>query len=1316
MILEQNELKRLESLKSYNILDTAAEAEFDRLTRLASVICGVPISLVSLVDYDRQWFKSKIGIDATETPRDISFCQHAIKGDDIFTVEDALNDERFCKNPLVLDNPNIRFYAGFPLITPDGYALGTLCIIDTIPHKLEKHQVEALSILAKEVVSQMVARKNKIELVKYGELFNLSIDLICIASFDGFYKKINPAFSNTLGWSEEDLLSKTFLEFVHPDDLENTLLEMEKLNQGHKTLHFENRYKTKSGKYIYLSWKANPNFENNEVFAIARDITSEKLLNQEFLKTKELLEKTSELASIGAWEVDFENNTVYWSEVTKKIYGVPLDFQPNIETGITFYKEGESRDKMNSCVEKAIQNGEGFSEEFVITNTKGIEVWVKKIGYPVLKDSKCIKIHGTFQDISETKLLEIENTKNQNRLQEAQKISKLGSWEKDLVKKDFICSDEYYKIFEIDETSNCDILEMSEQLIHPDDMLKLSEIITNAIIEKKGFQFEYRILFDNETRIKYVVGLGEIITDKNDNPIAIIGTIQDITERKLIEFENEKNQIRLKEAQKISKIGSWELNLINQEIKWSEEHYRIYEIDKNTKGKELYKAWKNKVDPEQLEIIYNAANKTIETNESFSIEFQIMFDEGKRKKYLHAIGYTIKDKQGNHKKFIGTTQDITARKRIESELRIAKDDLNATFEAITEGIVLQDNDGSIIHCNPAAERILGLSKDQMMGKKSIDPSWRAIHEDGSDFPGETHPAMAVLKTRKSLFNVIMGVHKPNNELTWININAVLLPDGRGVVCSFADITKRKSIEAEILHSKELAEAASVAKSEFLSNMSHEIRTPLNGVIGFSDLLMKTDLDSTQHLYTSTINNSAKSLLDIVNDILDFSKIEAGQLELEHKKIEIEKLILESSSIISYQCQIKNIELLINIAPDVPKYIFTDLVRIRQVIINLLSNAIKFTLEGEVEIKVEVVNVFVGKTKLRISVRDTGIGIAKDKLDSIFSAFSQGDSSTTRKFGGTGLGLSISNKLVNLISKSNIQVESELGSGSIFYFEAVFESENDEKAEIYNIEGINKILIVDSNNSAASNTKQILEQNNIEVDIVNDGIDALYKLKHNKDYNTIIIDYNLPDMKGTEVIEKIRSNINPKIAAIPIILSCNSKEIEQLHLSFSEYNKYERLIKPFNSSKVLHILSKINNDKTNDINVECNDHILHSNKIKNVLIVDDNEVNLLLAQTVISYILPDCTIHEASNGKEAVEIFKVANPDIIFMDVQMPVKNGYEATKEIRILEKNKRIPIIALTADIEIGEKERCLLAGMDDYVSKPFVEEDLIKVINEWL
>lgn len=693
--IPENEKERLNALYSYAILDSLSEDEFDRITELASLICEVPVSLVSLIDEERQWFKSKIGFDKRETYRNSSFCQYTIMGTEIFEVTDTTKDDRFKYNELVIGDPNIRFYAGHPLIDPDGYALGTLCVIDNYPNELSDTQRRSLKLLAQEVITLIVERRKKEELKHFEQIFTLSSDLICITDSDGAFKKINPAFKKLLGWDTGFLLSSFVFDLVHPGDLEITKEKVIALKAGKPVINFTHRFKTTTGHCKYIQWTITPESSTGYLFAIGRDTT------------------------------------------------------------------------------------------------------------------------------------------------------------------DFVLQQE-----------------------------------------------------------------------------------------------------------------------------------------------ELKKA------------------------------------------------------------------------------------------------------------------------------------------------------------------------------------------------------------------KQLAEEASSCKSEFLANVSHEIRTPLNGVIGFTDLVLKTNLDQTQYQHLSIVNQSANTLLLIINDILDFSKARAGKLELDVEKHDIYEIACQATDIMTYPIQGKEIRMLLNISPDLPRFIWADAIRLKQILINLLGNAVKFTEKGEIELKIRLQSVNGANASLRFEVRDTGIGIPESKQEKIFEAFSQADCSITKRYGGTGLGLTISNKLLGLMG-SRLQLKSEPGEGSRFYFDVNFPSEDGEAVNWEKVEFTNQVVIVDEN-----------------------SLSTVYR----------------------------EGGIHRAGAVTPA-------------------------------------------------GIEASDHPL------TILIAEDNRINMLLIKTVLKRITPCATLLEANNGREAVVHCQSKFPDLILMDIQMPDMNGYEATTRIRaIQQEDKYVPIIAVTAGSLKSEKNRCLDAGMDDIIVKPFVEETLSAVISKWL
>ncbi|MFV5691948.1 ATP-binding protein [Flavobacterium sp. LT1R49] len=536
--------------------------------------------------------------------------------------------------------------------------------------------------------------------------------------------------------------------------------------------------------------------------------------------------------------------------------------------------------------------------------------------------------------------------------------------------------------------------------------------------------------------------------------------------------------------------------------------------------------------------------------------------------------------------------DITSLKLAEMALSESEERYRGLLNNIDVGIIVHASDTSIILSNPKASELIGLSTNQMKGKIAINPVWRFVNENYEALPIENYPVNQIISHKKPIKNFIMGIKRPDNTRTiWLLLNGFPVFDYHGeiteVITSFIEITEMKMLEIELTKAKDQAEAANKAKSSFLTNMSHEIRTPLNGIIGFTELLMKSNLDKNQLEYMNTVNESATILAEIVNNILDFSKIESGKLELNIEELNLFELARQVVDLFKYQASLKNIELVLNIDKNVPHYVFGDSIRLKQILVNLIGNALKFTKSGQIILDIyNKSNSGVNTANLHFSVKDTGIGIKLQNQDKIFQSFVQEDNSITRLFGGTGLGLAISNQLLSLMN-SKLELISNYGHGSDFFF-------------------------------------------------------------------TI------------------------------------------------ELKKSKHLIEPSHSES----------------NLKEEDEIIPTeilNPIK-ILIVEDNKINMLLIKTLLKAIIPNCIIVETSDGIGAIKLCKKEQLDLILMDIQMPIKNGYETTAEIRKLQKAKNIPIIALTAGIMIGEKEKCFESGMNDYIAKPIVKSNLELILHKWL
>lgn len=631
----------------------------------------------------------------------------------------------------------------------------------------------------------------------------------------------------------------------------------------------------------------------------------------------------------------------------------------------------------------------------------------------------------------------------------------------------------------------------------------------------------------------------------------------------------------------------------------------------------------------------------------------------------------------------------------------------------TEGILsVHDRNGFLIDINDAGLRATGYEKKEEIINTNIF-NWVVPEER---FKVKQH--ISRLKSDCHASSEMTIMKKDGERAIWYFISNISQSfDGHQQVLTNAiDISVQVKLAQDLRKAKEEAEEAYKIKSEFVANMSHEIRTPLNGIIGFTELALTTDLDETQRQYLQIINESGKALYNIINDILDFSKLNSHKLKFSVEKVSIEEALSVAINNISYEAGKKGIELLMDIEDSVPEFIWVDSMRLNQILLNLLSNALKFTEKGEIKVYVEQVEQHEQNLQtIRFGVKDTGIGIHEDKQEEIFEAFSQEDGSITKKYGGTGLGLTLSNKLLKH-ADSFLQLESKKEEGSNFYFDLRLKTAHRE--EDFNLKDLNHILIVDDNENNRKILRRILEIKGIKVSEAENGLKAVMMVMQEPVYDVIIMDYHMPVMDGIETIKKIRNLNNQDQQDLPFIILYSSSDDHELQKACDDLQIKHRLVKPVRMKQMYKVLAQLKALSDTAAVAEKPPAPKEEENVDplKILIAEDNEVNLFLTKTLLENSLPAVELIIAKDGKEAVDLFQEKQPEIILMDIQMPVMNGYEASKKIREKEKDIEIPIIALTAHSFPGERQKAIDAGMNDFLTKPIVQKKLIEMLKNWL
>ncbi len=1208
-----NDELRREALARYAELKPHEDPAIAELADLAARICETPMAAISLLAEDRQHFIARVGMDIDELPLSETFCNVTLGSVELVVVEDAREDDRFRENQLLTEELGIRFYAGHSLFTPDGIAIGTICVVDREPRKPTEVQCAALKLLAHQAVTHLELRRNLLNLEKENEehrktesslrlaeqkfrdIFEHSTDGIFQSTLEGKFISANSMLARIYGFETPDELIHHFNDigaqlYVEPGRREEFIRQ---LKEHDLLVGFESQVYNRNGEIIWIAENARV-VRNGIDTVLYFEGTVENITAR---KRAEVAVRDSEERFRSIWE--------------KSADGMRLtDADGVIRTVNSAY-----------CKMVGIEAGELVGQPFIVS----------------------------YHPDSDTKLW-------------------LDSYRNQFASRSIPEHADQTRVFHSGRTAD---LELSNSFVDFEGQDAVVLSVFHEVTERKRVQAALR-----ESEILYhslVENLPQNIFRKDAD-----GHFTFVNKGFCNELGKSREEI----------LGKTDFDFFPPALA------------------EKYKRDDNKI---------MSGRKPYET-----VEAHYVPDKGKI--YVQVIKNPLMDPDGNVMGIQGIFWDVTERKRIEEQLAFERDLLRALLDNVPDRIYFKDTESRFLQCSLAMAKRLGLN----------DPA-EVVGKRDSDF----HPAelareyfedeQRILMTGTPIINKVEKQATKDGEEIWASVTKVPTRNRAGFITGIIgisrDITELKKVEQELALTRDEALESTRLKSQFLAAMSHEIRTPMNGIIGMTELLLDTELPPAQKEFAETIASSANSLLHIINDILDFSKIEAGKMILEAAPFDLLETVENAIELLAYRAQAKNLDPVCWIDSSVWRHVCGDTVRLGQVLVNMIGNAIKFTDDGQIVVRVEQEAATDDSVTLKFSVTDTGIGIAPDAQQRIFEAFTQADGTSTRKYGGTGLGLAISQQLIQLMG-GEMGLSSTLGAGSSFWFSVTLAKAAAPQGFAENsddLRGVQILLAVENplRRQALLQAVTSWGMRGAVADTAEMVISCLREAaKVSEPFDVALIDIKLKDTDGLSLAESITMD-----TALPetrlVLLTPLGQRMDADILKLAGFSG--ALLKPVRRDRLRECLSRIllrpeqgsPEFTTDTIFIKRPGGEVPMHRPLRVLLVEDNAVNQKVALLQLNKL--GCTPELVTDGRQAVEAFKKSSYDLILMDCQMPIMDGYEATRRIRDCEASsgkKRIRIVAMTADASRDHAEGGQAAGMDDTITKPVHLPDLQAVL----
>jgi two-component system sensor histidine kinase/response regulator len=843
--------------------------------------------------------------------------------------------------------------------------------------------------------------------------------------------------------------------------------------------------------------------------------------------------------------------------------------------------------------------------------------------------------------------------------------------------------------------------------VHPEDLVGVVHALSDAVASGSGYETEYRTLTASG-EVRWLAGRGQVLLGGEGYDSRAIGTITDITERKELEDKLHYATESLNIAQTAAGVATFDFDFRRNTRICSDNFRELLGIPSATSLEDLNRTL-SRVHPDDFARVRSAPLETTPAEPNYRCEYRVLLDTG-GERWIGEKAKVTRSPIGEVERITGALMDISDLKHTKAALGSVEIRLERALRGTQDGLWEIDLLTNVSWYGLRFGELLGYSVEEL--GSSHEQFVTLIHPEDQ---ARVAQALDNHLEHRAVYDLEFRVRHKAGHYEWMRARGQAERAADGTPLRLAGamqlVTDRKLAEQASLDAKLAAEAANRAKSSFLANLSHEIRTPMNGVLGMSQILAETSLDSTQREYLDIIRGSAKALLSLINGVLDLSKIEADRLELENVEFDLIHMLYETVAATALQTAAKGIELIVTIEAEVPVMVRADPLRLRQVVLNLLGNAVKFTHEGHITVRVANRVEANERASLTIEVTDTGIGIPPDRIDRLFKSFSQVDSSTTRHYGGTGLGLSIVKRLAELMG-GEVGVRSELGKGSTFWVRVEADVVKDQPAR-QPIGLGRKILIVDDIPAARDSLASKLQLYSYATVSVGSVDEALEHLAGDS-FDLVLADELMPMRSGLDLLKALRTDA--RYARLPLIL---------LSLFGAEHDTAEREyrpdamgLKPIRAALLANLVDQVLTGKTPHApSIKSAAKAQPTFRGNRILLVEDNPVNQRVAQRTLQNLAAEVVI--ANNGAEALERIAASNFDAVLMDCQMPVMDGFTATRRIREMELSrgsKRLPIIALTANVMSEDREKCLAAGMDAHLGKPIEPAQVIEALNRYL